>query len=337
MAIILQNSNLKLRIETPGEKYSGSRFDWNGTVTQIWFKNKKILFNEKINLIPRKNFTSIIYGIMKSEALIIPGGGVFQSVTSNRSLFYYTFIIWLAKKLGTKVILPAQGLGPWKRRGILSKLLHKLVGNELRKAEYLTVRDSESIEKYKKITSPEAYVEMATDLVFLNNKFLRKKHKGKIEFMRIYAVLRSSVKGATKIASNLIKLAADSENIELVPLAFQPGEDSFVWRRAGWKGDIKNVESFENVFDGADLVVSMRLHGCIIATTLGIPWIGIAYNPKVSSLAEAIGWNDYCKNPDEADEEFFEKCINVLAYQYAKSSKKLYDYAEKLRKVAEKD
>ena len=43
MAIILQNSNLKLRIETPGEKYSGSRFDWNGTVTQIWFKNKKIL------------------------------------------------------------------------------------------------------------------------------------------------------------------------------------------------------------------------------------------------------------------------------------------------------
>ncbi|MBP5403360.1 MAG: hypothetical protein J6Y36_09410 [Treponema sp.] len=47
MAIILQNSNLKLRIETPGEKYSGSRFDWNGTVTQIWFKNKKILSNEK--------------------------------------------------------------------------------------------------------------------------------------------------------------------------------------------------------------------------------------------------------------------------------------------------
>ena len=293
--------------------------------------------SENINWIPRKNFTSVIEEIIKSEALIIPGGGVFQSVTSNRSLFYYLLIIWLAKKLGTKVILPAQGLGPWKRRGIISKLLHKKVGDELRNAEYLTVRDNESVEKFKKITSPEAYVELTTDLAFLNDKFLRKKHKGKIEFMRIYAVLRSSVKGSTKIASNLIKLAGDSENIELIPVAFQPGEDAFVWRRAGWKGDIKNVESFEKAFDGADLVVSMRLHGCIVATKLGIPWIGIAYNPKVSSLADAIGWSDYCKIPDEADEEFFEKCINKLAYDYNKSSNKLYDYAEKMRVLAEKD
>lgn len=48
MALILHNSNLKLRIETPGEKYRGSRFDWNGTITQIWFKNKKILSEEKL-------------------------------------------------------------------------------------------------------------------------------------------------------------------------------------------------------------------------------------------------------------------------------------------------
>ena len=48
MAIILRNSNLKLKIETPGEKYRGSRFDWNGTVTQIWYKGKKMLSEEKL-------------------------------------------------------------------------------------------------------------------------------------------------------------------------------------------------------------------------------------------------------------------------------------------------
>lgn len=47
MAIILHNSTLKLKIETPGEKYRGSRFDWNGTVTGIWYKGKKILSQEK--------------------------------------------------------------------------------------------------------------------------------------------------------------------------------------------------------------------------------------------------------------------------------------------------
>ncbi|MBP5469508.1 MAG: polysaccharide pyruvyl transferase family protein, partial [Candidatus Riflebacteria bacterium] len=293
--------------------------------------------DEAINFIPRKNFTSVIEELMKSEALIVPGGGVFQSVTSCRSLLYYYLILWLARKFGTRIILPAQGLGPWKRRSLFSKIVHNKVGNELRNADYITVRDEDSFTKYKDITSPEAYVETTTDLVFLNDKFAKKKPKSKIDFMRVYAVLRTSVKGSTKIAKGLIKLANDNENIELVPLAFQQGEDSYVWRRAGWKGDIRIVDSFENLFNDADLVVSMRLHGCIMATKMGIPWIGIAYNPKVSSFAKSCDWTEFCRVPDEADEEFFEKCINVLAYQYAKSSKKLYDYAEKLRKVAEKD
>lgn len=48
MALTLFNANLKLRIETPGEKYRGSRFDWNGTVTQVWYKGKKMLAGEKM-------------------------------------------------------------------------------------------------------------------------------------------------------------------------------------------------------------------------------------------------------------------------------------------------
>ena len=47
MAITLHNSNLKLRIETPGEKYRGSRFDWNGTITGVWYKGRKIHSEEK--------------------------------------------------------------------------------------------------------------------------------------------------------------------------------------------------------------------------------------------------------------------------------------------------
>lgn len=48
MAITLKNSVLKLKVETPGEKYRGSRFDWNGTVTQVWYKGKKMLGSEKM-------------------------------------------------------------------------------------------------------------------------------------------------------------------------------------------------------------------------------------------------------------------------------------------------
>ena len=293
--------------------------------------------DHKVNWVLRRDFTAVIEELIKSEALVIPGGGIFQSVTSYRSLMYYLLIVRLARCFKTRVVLPAQGLGPWRNNSLLALWLHKKLAHELKKADYVTVRDSNSVEKYKEITSLEAYVESTTDMAFLSDTYEKKKLKGKIEFMRIYAVVRSSIAGASKIASELIKLSKDSENIELIPVAFQLGEDSYVWRRVGWKGEIKTVDSFDKAFEGADLVVSMRLHGCIIATNQGIPWIGIAYDPKVSSFAKSCGWEDFCHNPEEANSEFFENCINKMAFDYEKYSKKLTSFSEKMHKVAEKD
>lgn len=47
MAIKLKNEHLSVKIETAGEKYSGSRFDWNGTVTSIKFDGIQLLGEEK--------------------------------------------------------------------------------------------------------------------------------------------------------------------------------------------------------------------------------------------------------------------------------------------------
>lgn len=47
MALSLSNNNLKLKIESAGEAYKGSRFDWNGTVTQIIWKGIPLLGQEK--------------------------------------------------------------------------------------------------------------------------------------------------------------------------------------------------------------------------------------------------------------------------------------------------
>ena len=291
----------------------------------------------KVNWVLRRDFSAIIEEIIKSEAIVIPGGGIFQSVTSYRSLMYYLLIIKLARSFKTKVILPAQGLGPWRNNSLLALWLHKKLAHELRKANYVTVRDSGSVERYKEITSLEAYVEETTDLAFLNGTYEKKKLSGKLEFMKIYAIIRSSVAGSVKIASDLIKLSKDSENIELVPMAFQAGEDTYAWRKAGWKGEIKNVESFDNTFDGADLVVSMRLHGCIIAANQRIPWIGIAYDPKVLSFAKACDWEEFCRAPEEANGEFFENCINKMAFDYEKYSKKLSAFSDKMHRCALKD
>lgn len=293
--------------------------------------------NEKVTWIPRRDFTSVIEELIVCDALVIPGGGVFQSMTSCRSLAYYLSIVRLARLFNTRVILPAQGLGPWKKNGLISGWLHRHLAKELKKAAYLTVRDVSSMEHYKEITSIDDYVERTTDLAFLTDNFISRKPADKIEFMRICVVLRKSVKGSAKIASDLIQLAKDNENIEIIPTAFQPGEDTIVWRKAGWDKEIKTVESFENAFDGADLVISMRLHGCVIATNMGIPWVGITYDPKVTSFAESCNWLEYCCEPSDSCVGFIEGSINQFAYDYQKYSSKLTKVAEKLHKRAVDD
>lgn len=47
MAIVLNNGKIKLKIETAGEKYQGSRFDWNGAIVSAKFDGIETLGEEK--------------------------------------------------------------------------------------------------------------------------------------------------------------------------------------------------------------------------------------------------------------------------------------------------
>ena len=294
-----------------------------------------------VNWIPRSDLTAVLEELMKCEAVVIPGGGVFQSTTSVLSPLYYTSMIWLARMFKAKIILPAQGLGPWNQKGFLAGKIHYWLGCELEKADYITLRDENSTEMYKDITSSDSDVEVTNDLVFLNDGLKGKEVTKRKEFLKIYVILRSSIKGTNQIIKDLMSLAEENSNIELVPVAFQHNEDSLAWRNAGWSGDIKLVEGstdcVNNAFADADLVISMRLHGCIIATKLGIPWIGIAYDPKVNAFAESCKLGKFCVAPSEANAEFFEKCINKLAYEYVSFSQRLFKQSAKFHEQSVND
>lgn len=40
----------------------------------------------------------------------------------------------------------------------------------------------------------------------------------------------------------------------------------------------------------APLVVSMRLHGCVMSYAVGTPFVGLAYHPKLQGFAQTVGW-----------------------------------------------
>ena len=81
----------------------------------------------------------ILKAIFSNEILISGGGSLLQNKTSNFSLVYYLFIIFLAKLLNKKVIIFAQGIEPVK-----GKFFEFLTKTILKMTNFITVRDKKS-------------------------------------------------------------------------------------------------------------------------------------------------------------------------------------------------
>jgi len=289
----------------------------------------------RFSIVRRRAPLQILEEILACEAVVIPGGGLLQSSTSLRSLVYYLTLLTLARLAGARVILPAQGLGPFKQDGRFAGAVNKWLAGELQQADYISLRDAESAAILADISGISA-APVTADLAFLSDAPLRAKVTKGIELPKVYAILRGTVSGADRIAEELVNMHEEFENFELRPAALQPGEDDKLWQRADWPGSVFYTATPENLLIDAELVVSMRLHGCILATLAGIPWVGLAYDPKVSSFARACHWK-FCVDPADADKEWLVTTINQLLARKAEYVDRLNRITGENRRKAEDD
>ncbi|MCQ2770809.1 MAG: glycosyltransferase, partial [Clostridia bacterium] len=126
----------------------------------VMTSNQKNTYNEHlVQTINRYNIFSIIKKIKETGHLIVGGGNLFQNKTSNRSLYYYLYIIKLAKKYGAKVIIYANGFGPLKD-GKDRNVIEALKG-----ADYISVREKSS---YDFCVKNGIDAVLTADPVFLN-------------------------------------------------------------------------------------------------------------------------------------------------------------------------
>jgi polysaccharide pyruvyl transferase CsaB len=57
---------------------------------------------------------------------------------------------------------------------------------------------------------------------------------------------------------------------------------------------LPNLGDLLNVFESMDLVIGTRLHSLILAAAIGVPIIGIAYDPKVNSFMQEVNQDRFC-------------------------------------------
>ena len=103
--------------------------------------------------------------------------------------------------------------------------------------------------------------------------------------------------------------------------------------RALFIGGRTDIPTTLSIVKKSVLTVSIRLHMLIYSACLGVPSIGISYDPKVTGFQELIG--QPAIEPVDFKPEIFEKLIDDCMENHEEISKKLVEDAKKFKEGAD--
>lgn len=244
---------------------------------------------------PRRDMAAVQDAIDASDALVFPGGSIFQDVTSVRSVYYYTTIIKMAKKAGKKVILVGQGVGP------LSRFLGKRwAAAAFQLADGVGVRDPASAQAIRSLGVNRPITVGGDSALLMPVPADSGESEGfTVGGMRTVGIAPRPIKGKTDVAGLFGEACKLMMGVGLMPvlMAMDREEDPALIleiskRQGGKVPDLRKLQTpmqYQQRMARMDLVVAMRLHAAILATTVGTPSYCVSYDPKVQAFAKLLG------------------------------------------------
>lgn len=227
-------------------------------------------------------YSGLLPALVKADALVSGGGGLLQDVTSGRSLSYYLGALRLAKAMRKRVVVYGQSLGPFTPSG-LARTRRALAGVPL------ALRDQQSVGLaasmgYGSVLVADPALVMPLPPGMTQTDLPADRRDG--------PVVLAPRGGQDALNGALATLAGalQADGVPLAAVAFQPRQDeqavaeliraapSVVARQATTPAEALAAMA------GARYVVSVRLHGCILAARLGIGFAGLSYDPKVKGF-----------------------------------------------------
>ncbi len=253
--------------------------------------------------------------ISASDLLISGGGSLLQNVTSRRSLYYYMAIIFMALVLRRPVMLYAQGIGPI--RGHLPRRLMRWLGNRV---ALITVRDAGSLDELQAMGITRPPIQCTADPVLAIHPV--DKAVGRAIFHKYHAdgakpVVGISVRdwqGWTHYKQVIAQVADEivrEFDARVVFLPMQFPEDvraaqsvaALTQEPCTLLEDEYTTTEFLSLVGNMDLMLAIRLHALIFAGVMGVPMIGISYDPKIDRFLASIGEQPVGRLQDVTAEE----------------------------------
>lgn len=237
---------------------------------------------------------------------ILIGGGIIEPRNMCCALRYADYFKRNQSKT-TSIFMGSFEFGvkyqwPIKRR--LNKIFEQL--------SHIYTRDFLS-EIYLRDTFPEIGATTIADVVLAMQPNAERLLQDKIDNDNYIVV---SLCGAWKddrqwyrwIVRELVNLSNNlSKTLMFLPMSCHESDDDRVEHQKVIKGVIENgvklkpiaieellnPRDFASIIRDATLVISMRLHGCVIAYAQETPFVGLSYHPKLYGFALTVGWRQF--------------------------------------------
>ena len=249
----------------------------------------------------RLNYPEIARTLSRSQLLISGGGSLLQDVTSERSLYYYLSIMMLAKKLGTPVMLYAQGIGPV--RGTLARSAMRYIGNMV---DLITVRDEGSLAELKRLRVVKPPIHVTADPVLamhqvdkqIGRRILQKAGvEGTAPLIGISVREWKDWKHYKQALVEVADQLAVEFGAKIVFLPMQWPEDCAVSKKMAIRTKKQSIVLDEeyttsellSLVGNFNLLIGIRLHALIFAAVMHVPMVGISYDPKIDRFLESLG------------------------------------------------
>jgi polysaccharide pyruvyl transferase CsaB len=267
-----------------------------------------------VSTIDRYNVLSILNALKSADVLIFGGGSLLQDVTSKRSIYYYLFLIRLAKLMNNKVVMLSQGIGP-----IINEKSIKAVKKSLSLVDYITVRDKHSKEFLENIGVNDKKIFLSTDPVINIRKDdsmeYEKQSVRKVCFsLRNWKDSDVSVR-ISKVAERLIDNGIEchfipfyyKEDLQLIAQV----EELLGNKAVYYKERLSTGDAFD-IIKTMDVMVGVRLHSLIFAAAANVPIVAVSYDQKVDHFVNSVNMKIACTIDNIDENTIYDEIIDKI-------------------------
>lgn len=228
----------------------------------------------------RTALKEVTSAIARCDLFILGGGGLFQDITSFRSLLYYLFLLEFAKWRKKKIAVFAVGIGPFRR-----ELSEHLVAKVLRKVDDVSLRDKGSLKWAEKWGIKKAYLSADASFLLPSPPPIGRRREIGIALRPWKGlnleVLREFLEKIKEKGFSLSYLVFNPLDLQLsLSLAQETGGKLF---------KPSTPQEALRILAGMEGTIAMRLHSGILSAIAGTPFLALPYDPKVESIAQELG------------------------------------------------